>query len=86
MPAAVRASSCPQQFLATGDNGPGVAHAPSWRGGLAGDESDYRFLDVRFDVGGGRFFGCASDFANQDDGFGPRSSLSSLSASTWWCR
>ena len=57
--------------LAAGDNGPGVTHAPPGRRGLAGDESDDGLLHVRLYIGGGGFFGRASDFADQDDGLGP---------------
>src|SRR5271165_319228 len=33
-----------------------VAHAPSWRRGLAGDKSNYRLPDMLFDVSRGGFF------------------------------
>ena len=50
--------------------------APAWPirlpggGGHARNECGHRFVDVLLDVGGGFFFGCASDFADHDDGFG----------------
>ena len=55
---------------AAGDDGAGVAHAAAGRRGLAGDEADDRLLHVLLDVGGGRLFGVAADFADHDDGVG----------------
>ena len=55
--------------LAAGDDGSGMAHASArWRR-LPGDEAHDRLLDVRLYIGSRDFFGRASNFAYQDDGF-----------------
>src|SRR4051794_20095118 len=53
-----------------GDNSARVTHAPSWRCGLSGDESDNRLLHIGLDVLRGGLFRTAADLANHDDRFG----------------
>ena len=48
-----------------------MAHAPSRRGGLAGDEADHGLLEFLLDVGRGFVLGRAADLADEDDGLGP---------------
>src|SRR5579863_3377367 len=49
-----------------------VTHAPSRRRGLAGDKSNYRLLDVLFNISRGAFFGVSTNFTNHDDRVGVR--------------
>src|SRR5215471_13050835 len=47
---------------------PGMPHPAPRRCGLPGDESDYRLLDVVFDIRRRGFFRRAADLADHDDG------------------
>src|SRR5690606_32665914 len=58
--------------FAAGDDGPGVSHASSGRGGGPGDEGGDGFVAVFGGPGGGFFFGSAADLADHDDGLGLR--------------
>ena len=48
--------------VASGDDCPGMAHAPSWRGGLSGDETDDGLVHVRLGKCGGLLFRVSADF------------------------
>lgn len=52
------------------DDGSGVAHAASWRSGRSGNEGGDWLLAVVLDPTTSFDFGVATDFADQDDGFG----------------
>src|SRR5437660_7176359 len=54
--------------LAAADDRASMAHAPSRRSGLPGDETDDRLLHVGLDPFRGALFGVAADFADQNNG------------------
>src|SRR6266508_6987858 len=54
---------------AAADDRAGMTHAPSRRCGLAGDEGNDRFLEVRLYVRRPLFLGRSADLADHDDRF-----------------
>src|SRR5262245_48498529 len=53
--------------FAAADDGAGMAHAPSRRGGGAGNEPRHRLAAMLLDPLGGRLFCAASDLTDQND-------------------
>src|SRR5690348_10724113 len=64
-----------RRAMSAGNNGAGVAHAPSRRRGLPGDKRHHWLAHMRLDELGCRLLSIAADLANHDNGFRLRVAL-----------